>query len=521
MDKQIDWIKRNWLYLLEIIILSYIFMQIPKVNDRWMEGVIVSKYADPIRYIWYQVKFSMVANGRIVSNLLGAVMQKNFYLCAIFNAVMIVLACYYMVELVKNNNSKTFTILLAFFMMLAVSDATYQEVYYYAGTLYIGAMLISVMLIYYYHKKNRLGVLVSILLGALWAEHLAISLVVVTFIWCISAWIREKQIPEREILYFLISLLGFLFMYLCITHARTDVSVTKPIIPKEILGNIMRRWEQNSIVVFVWSIILFVFFTQKMKDKKIIRFFVVCIYGLFAFIATCVFFNEIYSILATRFPYDSYAIITLYEPLDNAFLAELFKKGMFFVRNNAEVWIICACVGIFAAILTSNNKMLLLEVAMMMLAASFIDLSGIQTGARIASLGLFLLICFGMLIWAEVKIDSMKIKRIIIAALMIPIFLRVSRELIFAESAHEIEKNRLQIIEQVRFKQLMNEWNYDEVVHLPAFTRNIDGRTLWGGNPKINSPHYIVFLEHYKLGRRTIVVFKDDSAKIFKKMDNR
>lgn len=258
-----------------------------------------------------------------------------------------------------------------------------------------------------------------------------------------------------------------------------------------------------------------------MKDKKIIRFFVVCIYGLFAFIATCVFFNEIYSILATRFPYDSYAIITLYEPLDNAFLAELFKKGMFFVRNNAEVWIICACVGIFAAILTSNNKMLLLEVAMMMLAASFIDLSGIQTGARIASLGLFLLICFGMLIWAEVKIDSMKIKRIIIAALMIPIFLRVSRELIFAESAHEIEKNRLQIIEQVRFKQLMNEWNYDEVVHLPAFTRNIDGRTLWGGNPKINSPHYIVFLEHYKLGRRTIVVFKDDSAKVFRKMDNR
>ncbi|MGI6463123.1 MAG: DUF6056 family protein [Candidatus Scatomorpha sp.] len=238
-------------------------MLIPKVADRWMEGVMVPKYVDPIRYIWYQVKFSMVANGRIVSNLIGAVMQKNFYLCAIFNAVMIALACYYMVELVKNNNSKTFTILLAFFMMLAVSDATYQEVYYYAGTLYIGAMLISVMLIYYYHKKNRLGVLVSILLGALWAEHLAISLVVVTFIWCISAWIREKQIPEREILYFLISLLGFLFMYLCITHARTDVSVTKPIIPKEILGNIMRRWEQNSIVVFVWSIILFVFLPRK------------------------------------------------------------------------------------------------------------------------------------------------------------------------------------------------------------------------------------------------------------------
>lgn len=289
MDKQIDWIKRNWLYLLEIIILSYIFMQIPKVNDRWMEGVIVSKYADPIRYIWYQVKFSMVANGRIVSNLLGAVMQKNFYLCAIFNAVMIVLACYYMVELVKNNNSKTFTILLAFFMMIAVSDDTYKEVYYYAGTLYIGAMLISVMLIYYYHKKNKLGVLVSILLGALWAEHLAISLVVVTFIWWISAWVREKQIPEREILYFLISLLGFLFMYLCITNARPYVSTTKPIVITEILGNIMRRWEQNSIVVFVWSIILFAFFTQKMKDKKIIRFFVVCISGLFAFIATCVF----------------------------------------------------------------------------------------------------------------------------------------------------------------------------------------------------------------------------------------
>ena len=209
-------IKNNWIYIAQFLFMGFIFFLMPPIGDRLMEGKEWYLMETPIRYLWAQLGWLQTTNGRVVSNIFSFVVDRNIIVRSIIDAGMVTLISYYSFKMsnIKTNSVRVMSVIC----ISIVSWSIKLEVYFYAATLYISASLLLVLLCYFLKREWEENIDLSnivvpiVLFASIWLENISMAVIAITGSILVYSYIKNRVIEKRNLIYFGISLLGFLFM---------------------------------------------------------------------------------------------------------------------------------------------------------------------------------------------------------------------------------------------------------------------------------------------------------------------
>ncbi len=126
---------------------------------------------------------------------------------------------------------------------------------------------------------------------------------------------------------------------------------------------------------------------------------------------------------------------------------------------------------------------------------------------RISNIGFWGIVFFTIILFLEIPTLNLFWKRLLCVVSAVTIISAFDQTILVTRRIYTVQKQREEIVREVRLQQMLGEWNYeDSYVLLPSFQHGdfyADGMALMG------TAHYPYFLRYYGLKEGTKVIFEE------------
>lgn len=525
MYNNLKLLKKN-IYLLPFfcgfIYFLFIFIKVPIVADRWMEQITYYDLQDTWRVLFDQIRWMQKANARVFSNLLSLLFDKNVYVRAVLNALMMMAFCYlgaygFRDRSQMSGRKRMLLSVLSVGLTSFVSWNIKTEVYLYATTLYLSSalvVLVNLILLFkcFYVEQAEhkyVTVLYIVQLGTLlWLENVSLVLAGVCTLNAFILYIKEHKINKKALASMAISIIGLLIMYI-------DVKIAAP---GRFGGGVADNFDYYCIVQFVYDNIYVILILILLVNYLFHRIFKT---GKMRMLATV--FLDILSMAAVLLTLKNiYEIISaglwIKIPYDWAPFRWQIVKDLFCGLEQLYTVMLVPVTAIFLAILIivlynldiiyeGGAVLISIMISFAFQCMYFVGAGRIEFLTVFGLISMILLLAGGIQLRAENTIKKY-VFGIVSSCILVMALIQFDSLYMFVHTQAKIEEERQHIAELVRNEQLLGRWDYSEIVIMPAFSETIDGRCLFSPNPKRDGVHYNIVLRYYDLDLRTEVIFE-------------
>lgn len=490
---------------------------VPMMYDGWAGKFYYPNINGILQYIKYIcVDFYQWINGRIMSNIICGFLESfsSEIILDFFNAFVMVGIYLAIAYILKIKKGFVWGILLFMSMMLLISNEMRMEVLFYANTAYLVPVLLILLYYIFLEKllsnketinKNKQVKLIIILsfIGfsiCTWMEHIAVGFAIIISLHFVINFIKKHHRRWNLLIPTCVCDLGVLIMFLSpglrLSRTVVDENNTFDIIKSNISTFYTNIISENLAVFIILALLLLLFF---IKNKQIPKFYRIPLIVLSSILLISMGLTKLsytFNINISDFLYKLYP--TPYSP--KYLLLELLV-------------ILVTLFAIIVAIIYSKNKKILfylLSIAIFSIGPMLITPN---TGERISSIGFFIAVCLTAIFFHEITEDSkirpQYINTILSATIIFTTIIALDKTILLCRRINDVTQQRNRIIHNVVEKQELGDWDYNDVVVLPAYQ---EGDILYQGITQIGTFHYPQFLDAYGLSPNTKVVFGYDGV---------
>lgn len=533
-------IKKNLIFFIEFIIFFTWLVLIPPVGDRYIEGDIIYEIESSLRYIFGQIRWYCLANGRVLSNFFSFIVDGNIYIRALVNS-MLITSCsvlIYKIGVSLNEADECFTRVFSALSVFLVAWDIRNEVYFYATTLYVTSFFLVLGVLYFVKKNEERNLTLAelkylyimVFLGGVWIENSSIALLGLFGSLLLYKYIKYKKVEKIYLKCLLIACFGFVFMLASSLFARggrlNNSAAVANIQIRNVYRNIIEILVDNNAILLCLSVIfLLVIWINKEKIKGFILWFsawlVSCVYSVI------IFLRQIYAIINTDLSESTNVqLIIGWEKFQSDVLDDFFTYFDLLYKYTIPFLLLLILVSLVYVFFILERTGELLALLLMILLSGLIHILNINVGARIYSLAIYLLIALCAILMSQIKngmaVVSNKLKKTLMIFFVLTTIFVIDLDSFFVKRQVDVEKERLEIAKVIRERQLLGEWDFNQIVNFPEFTKDAMGRRMLieledGSsrvNPSNNDVYYKFMLQHYKLDEKTKILFNNKDAYI-------
>lgn len=498
-------------------IFFYYFVTVPPFGDRWMENREYVDLGSVWKYLWTQFCWTLDTNGRWISNLFSAIVDRNIPFRAACNAGMMCGIAILIFRICKIEKFKMKLIVYALFFL--VSAGILAEVYFFATTLYVSGMLLMFLVFYYAlkvsegEKKYNIWLYVLTFIACIWLENISFSVLVLSAMLLFFVSLREKTISKPFLLMTLFSLVGFAYLYVESVFAGSGRLSTDPIplhqINWDFVGILI--YDNAFFVVVIGILALNLLWIRRKEEtsKKICS--IQCIWWcIIIFFCLLCLLNQLYVLIASGSG-ESYIGAWGWRPFASWTFEQMIRMGSEFMKFLLLGFVCISVASLLYIVLKSKNKLVGLLILAMILADAFFSLY-INFCSRVTCPAVFATFFFiGWLFQECDRAVSYRILNMLCILVCLAALLNMEDTRILLKKGQEIEQERNSIIEIVKERQALGEWDDSKEVMLPAYP--IYGQTvgkgfIYSANTYQSEPHYPFMLKYYGLNENTKIVYK-------------
>ena len=290
---------------------SLISYFIPLTGDDWTNANFNTNNIFKILTIAYDKYFSH--EGRFASRIFVIFFTNTKWLWNIFNAFMMAGIYYLAMKIIKPSNIKLASILFILAMLLLENTMFTQSYLWVTGNCtYVLPMFLFLLYIFLVDRmwmnngnNNKWTYIIMIILNTLiptMIEHISISLVIANIFLLIINYIKFKKVSKILLLNTIISIVGFLFIYLSpgATIRASEYEFSNYSILKKVITNIPNfikyTYLGNNVLIFLITILInvYFFYNKKINIQKI------CISILVSVIPTLTILSNLLYIISEK-----------------------------------------------------------------------------------------------------------------------------------------------------------------------------------------------------------------------------
>lgn len=494
----------------------YVFSVMPPIADRWMEGIAYYHTEDPWRFLFAQIRWMQIANARIFSNIFSAIVDRNIYVRAIINSLMIVLSLIDIRKICGGRKNKYETIIMLS-CLLFFSWGIKQEVYLYATTLYVSSVFLLVRAMKYLFNAfdnemvDTRKLYILEFFTSVWLENISVMVVVLSACLLLIYYIKNKKIHKELLISTCISILGLAVMYLTSKNA-TQGRLQEKVMPCLDWNRLFQLFYDNIGLFILCSILMCIVFIKYKRENgnRYLNYLQIFMWIIISALEIILASRQIYSIVSHDPKDYEYVKIVFGWSAFQRDVIENFYGKLFSLASILFPFIFA--VGVISYIYCMDiirERVRGLIYLLMFIFGILIDVVGMQKGNRISYPGIFALV--GMICLLLKHLDKMK--EGIVGAICVVVFLfsiiNAEQLLMTVYEAHEIEEERTAIANLVKDKQRLDEWDYDICVTMPKY----DEKKLFGKErlqPDESNFAYDILLKYYGLNKGTKIIFKSE-----------
>ncbi len=509
MLKAANYIKENLSHCLCIavlmIMLFMVYRIVPPAADLWWGSAYYNNAGGLLQYLWeeYQL-FYLHYNGRIASNFINGILEacKSHIILDLFNAVVNILIYVGIWRLCKERRRFCAGAVFYVAIIFLMSQQMRAEVLFYANSAYVvPVLLIPVYFILLVRLEENVSHAAGItawmclvcFMICTWMEHIAVGFGVLLTLVCGYLLIVKDRFRYHVFCTWIVSAISGLTMMLSpgLRDQRTIVSVGHTL---DVVKQNVRLCEefiigQNIPVVLCFLIVLLIFIITNPRIGRAIKSFYVVFIGC----------GIVWSVLA--------GIYCLWGDESFRYFYESLQFSSYPRSLIISIGILTLFFGVVcAAFILSRNKMFLFGITVVCLFSLLPMLFTPNLYARVVNIGFWGIACITVILFLEIQVSDLFWKRALYLVWGITVVLSLDRTILTVRRIYTIQKQRNEILEEVRTRQMLGEWEWDREVVLPSF-RSED--VLYGASTAIGTFHYPQFLYYYDLDENTLVVFEE------------
>ena len=490
-----------------------LYRVVPMMYDGWAGKFYYPTHGGILNWFNYICgPFYEWINGRISSNIICGIFESfsSEVPLDLFNAITItasfILAYSVLKKEEKNKNEFVNGILLFMSIILLVTPRMRTEVLFYANMAYI--VPIPLMLIYYKiytknanksvdYKKITIMSLIGFVIGT-WMEHIAVGFLLTICAVNAIEFIRKNINKWKLLIPTIFTGIGVLIMFMSpgLYKAREVVSESTGI-TETFISNIKYIYvdliSKNIYLFLLLFVFITIFFIKAEFKNKICKSITL---GLSAFLTFTLLLGSLFFTFNIS---NLQSILELYP--SSAGMAHNFSYIILIIGLMVSLLIV--------AIVKSKNKIILsylLSICLLSLAPMCITPN---VGARITSVGFFIIALITIIIYTEISKDNRIIEKAMIIIVYFMTVVALDNTILMMRRINDVTKLRNTIIEEVVIQQKLNNWDYDKYVILPLYA---DNDVLNRGTVEENTFYYPQFLEAYGLNPNTKVLFSNSEV---------
>lgn len=493
--------KRKLFYCIPFTLFFILFRIVPMMYDGWASKFYYENSGGILNWIKYIHTMYFWYNGRISSNFVSGILESfgSEIPLDLFNALVLTGIIYLLNQLFEIKNEFK-TIILYTGTIFLISNSIKNEVLFYANTAYIPTILFILMFLNALKSylniskedkriKKIQGIMYfSAFLICTWMEHIAFGFGIALTGTLIFLFVNKKKIDEPLMKVFVLAGSSGLIMMLAPGLRRSRTVIDKSVNLYGVFKDNIKFIGQEMItynlplMIITFTIIAIVVFQNKILKlhSKWIALFLVASYEL---IFIFYWYSDVFNItqrinfINFRFSPSPFWLNALF--ISGVFMLLLFTINLSKNRLNMIYLYIVGLISLLAVSLTPN------------------------VSARVCSIGYFILLLIMIGLFAEIEIDKKIIKQGISIFVIIVFALGMDRMILLSRRIYQIQIARTEIINEVKHKQTIREWNYDDTLYLPLFKKN---DVLYRGNAVEGTFHFPQFLQAYGLDSNTKVI---------------
>lgn len=511
------------------------FISVPPVCDRWMEGVEIFELGDVLRYLWSQLYWTSHINTRFFSNFLSYLVDNNCILHALINAMMLTSFSFISIYLNRTENFRDKAIISTFscFCLILVSNGIYKEVYFYASTLYLSSFLIVCIILVLNirlaeelaTKKDKLLLCIFIAIGSSWLESNIFPILALTGSICLIKSLEQKKIDKKTLLPIALSIIcafSMLGIAYCIQpNSKLVQNAGHITFMVEPLVDLIKN---NCLLLIILSAVMIMNIVHYKRTcpvttkKRLLLVFQIIMWSLMLAVNLILEAQHIYNVIRTE-PNDTLKGLYGWYTVQNKSIESFFNTFMDISYIVFPICIILATISIIYMLYLTKRHLIGIPVLLMGCAGTVIVVLGLYSGERISSSAIFSLILLIGILVQNILINQsnanyvtkwwrgcFRTVSLITCASVYSVF-------IFLHSQNEVANKRQMIAEEVKKQQALGTWDYNSFVIMPVYSVSADGRELVGEdrkNPINRDAYYPFLLRYYDLEADTKVIFSDD-----------
>lgn len=489
----------------------WIYCTVPPVCDRLIERTVLYDLGNPIFYLFGQIRWFQNANARVLSNIFSIIIDRNIYVRAFVNALMMLGISYFVFSI---TNAKKIARIIYFVCLFLFSWGIQQEVYFYATTLYMGGIFLVTCISWIIKKEPKIKpfiLYVLIFIASTWLESISLMTITISICALIRDYFGKKKRIIQNICMVIESILGFGIMYLSSKFASAGrLNKDSQII--NLSGNhIQTVMFQNIGLLIVLSVIIMGITRQYYFQNKQISWLLQYIYWMIVSVGLIIWASYgIYCIISRDPSYTWAGDVIAWK---NFKYDEVDKFYDLYCNVVHYVWPIAFVVSFISILLVLRRMKKIadgIENIFVMISGVAIDFLGIQNGDRIVFPGFFMLILLIVFLENEYTESICLCKKrlnIFIVIFCIIGFIQLEHIEIVLKNAKWVSDMRWNIANEIKLQQGLGKWNYEnDVAVMPKYDE--DG--VPGGvnnQPEINSIRYSIMLRYYDLDENTKIIF--------------
>ncbi len=484
-------------------VLFVIYRIVPPTADLWSGSWGYNHHGGLLRYMKGVRDGYEVSNGRIASNFINGIVESfpSQMVLDLFNAAVNILVYVGIWNLCNEKGRFCRGAVFYLALVLMMSPQMRNEVLFCANSAYV----VPVLLIPVYFvlldrlekdvdHATRITAWMCLVCFAVctWMEHIAVGFgTLLSVVLCFLLKTRNR-LRYYVLCTWIVSAASGVLMMLSpgLRAHRTFVVIGSTI---DVIKQNIRFTEeyiigQNIPVVLCFLLVMLIFMLVNDQVNRGIKIFYVVFIGMGIIWCVLAGIYRLWGVEEFQIFYDYLQFASYPQSL-------AVSVGVLFV----VFAIVCG------AFVFSRNRKLLFGILILCCFSLLPILPTPNQAPRIVNIGFWGIVCCTIVLFVEIRISGRTAQRAFSMLSMIIIILSLDQTILLTRRIHEVQKRREEIIEEVRMRQALGEWDYDDNVIMPLFK----GNDMLQYERQAGEYHYTLFLDYYGLKEDTKVVFED------------
>ncbi len=486
-----------------VAIFFVIYRIVPPIMDLCYNAFYYSNTGGLLQFLRTEYFVYQAANGRIASNFVNGILEsfKSHVVLDLFDAVVNTLIYVGLWALCKEKERFCKGAFFYTALVLLMSPQMRVEVLFYANGAYVVPVLLILLYFVLLDKLEKdaghaVGITAWMCLVCFmictWMENIAVGFgALLTFV-CTYLFKVKDRFRYHVLCTWIVSAISGILMMLSpgLWSYRTVISDGSII---DIVKQNIRLAEeyiigQNIPVILCFLCILLIFMITNEKAGRGIKIF----YSVFIGIGI------VWLLLAGLYC------------LWNVARLRWFYECLQFFSYPKRLIISVGVLSIFSGIVCvafafSKNRLMLLGI---MTVCGFSLLPMLFTPnqhARVCNIGFWGIVCATVILFIEIQTTSLWWKKTLCMVSVVTIILSFDQMILVTRRIYTVQKQREEIIKEVRIRQALGDWTDDDSVTLPLFR----GEDIFYGGGAVSEFHHIWYMKYYGLKEDTQVIFEE------------